>query len=67
MVKSDAEKRPLKLSLSAGSYVCNDLFYRIRYTFKDLMAGFIHVPKEETLALYEQIKTIEWVIQHLEA
>ena len=39
---------PVKLSLSAGGYVCNDLFYRVLHYTKtqnqNLLSGFVHVP-----------------------
>jgi len=37
---------PVTLSLSAGSYVCNDLFYRLMDELKDkkIKAGFLHLP-----------------------
>ena len=39
---------PVKLSLSAGGYVCNDLYYRVLYHTKthqtNLLTGFIHIP-----------------------
>lgn len=41
---------PAKLSFSAGTYVCNDLFFQLqnelRYT--QVQSGFIHVPRLET-------------------
>lgn len=45
---------PAKISYSAGTYVCNDLFYTLlRYIEKEdprLLGGFIHVPAEEAQA-----------------
>ena len=39
---------PSEVSLSAGTYVCNEVMYRLlalqRKEFPDMMAGFIHVP-----------------------
>ena len=41
-------KIPANVSLTAGSYVCNDTLYRLLYNFKKenlaIKAGFIHVP-----------------------
>jgi len=37
------EGLPVRISGSAGSYVCNDLFYRLMRDFKGC-AGFIHIP-----------------------
>lgn len=39
---------PAEVSNSAGTYVCNHLFYEVQYMrsreFPDLKAGFIHIP-----------------------
>lgn len=46
---------PARLSLSAGSYVCNDLFYSLLSAFSgdSVKVGFIHVPAGEELSGYE--------------
>ncbi len=38
---------PARKSFSAGTYVCNDLFYRVqsRLRFTRVISGFIHVPR----------------------
>jgi len=43
---------PAKLSLSAGTYVCNDLFYQLQNELKNtnVKSGFIHVPRITTQA-----------------
>lgn len=55
---------PAELSLSAGRYVCNHLFYSLMDTLAQApgavrAAGFIHVPLQETLALEHTV----WGIQ----
>ena len=35
---------PAAVSCSAGTYVCNDLFYRLRHGYPELPLGFLHVP-----------------------
>lgn len=35
---------PGALSLSAGAFVCNDLFYTLRHRLPGMPVGFIHVP-----------------------
>jgi pyroglutamyl-peptidase len=37
---------PVEISYSAGTYVCNDLMFRVLHYLKDknIQAGFIHVP-----------------------
>lgn len=41
-----ADGMPAAPSLSAGAFVCNELFYRLRHATegRELRAGFIHVP-----------------------
>ncbi len=45
---------PAKISYSAGTYVCNDLFYSLlRYIAKErprLLGGFIHIPASDAQA-----------------
>lgn len=40
------EKIPVSLSLSAGSYVCNHIFYNLMHYIKgrNILGGFIHIP-----------------------
>lgn len=40
---------PGRISLSAGSYVCNDLYYRLLAEEKEYRGLFIHVPGEDVL------------------
>ncbi len=43
-----SERIPLSISYSAGTYVCNDLFYGVMHKIKKEMfstrAGFFHIP-----------------------
>lgn len=41
-----AEGIPASLSLSAGAFVCNHIFYELQNAFKDkdIISGFVHVP-----------------------
>lgn len=41
-----AEGIPASLSLSAGAFVCNHIFYELQNAFKDtdVQSGFVHVP-----------------------
>lgn len=41
-----AEGIPVSLSLSAGAFVCNHIFYELQNAFKDTVieSGFVHVP-----------------------
>lgn len=46
-------------SFSAGTYVCNDLFYRMQVhtQFSHVQSGFIHLPPHLTL---DQLKKLAW-------
>lgn len=39
-----ADQFPVEISFSAGTFVCNDLYYRVLREYKNLKAVFIHVP-----------------------
>ena len=41
---------PVEISYSAGTFVCNDLYFRTLHEFKNLKAVFIHVPLIEVQA-----------------
>jgi pyroglutamyl-peptidase len=49
---------PAKLSYSAGTYLCNHIFYSVMHELdvnpnKNIRAGFIHVPFETSQTLYK--------------
>ena len=45
------DKKPVEVSFSAGTYVCNDLYYRALKQFNESKIVFVHVPM-----IKEQIK-----------
>ena len=53
---------PVKLSTDAGSYVCNDVFYRLRHRFPERSIGFIHIPLFEDLDLQTQTNVLTHLI-----
>lgn len=55
---------PAVLSLSAGSYVCNEVFYRLLHAqaTAGLPAGFMHLPPVERLALHDQVRAVRTAI-----
>ena len=63
--KAEKESKPISLSLSAGGYICNDTFYRVKNALKNQNVGFIHVPPASVLDINSQIETIQWIIQKL--
>lgn len=56
---------PCELSLSAGSYVCNHLFYGTRHLHPQLIAGFIHVPSEQTMPIAMQQQALQIIIEQV--
>ena len=59
---------PVKSSQSAGTYVCNYLFYRMMESNQDTfrLCGFIHVPPESILSLPELKRVLGVILQYLE-
>ena len=63
---------PGELSLSAGSYVCNALFYHVLHVAAAFpqntrpRCGFIHVPSEDILDLDSQERGLRASLSHLE-
>ncbi|MBA3597381.1 MAG: pyroglutamyl-peptidase I [Methylibium sp.] len=51
---------PGTLSLSAGSYVCNEVFYRLLHAqgAARIPAGFMHLPPIECMALNDQLRAV---------
>ena len=58
---------PVEISNSAGTYVCNHLFFKLQHALRDhdIPSGFIHVPTVQTLALHQQCLAILTVAQWL--
>lgn len=61
---------PCEASFSAGTYVCNDLYYRllyhIRYAESKTLCGFLHIPPEGTLDSCRVARAIEALLSELE-
>ncbi|MBA2721643.1 MAG: pyroglutamyl-peptidase I [Methylibium sp.] len=55
---------PGTLSLSAGSYVCNEVFYRLLYAqgAEGIPAGFMHLPPIERMALNDQLRAVRMAL-----
>jgi len=58
---------PGEVSYSAGTYVCNDLFYSLLHRFRDtpVRCGFIHVPAEGDLTAEDLARGIRAAIESL--
>ena len=59
---------PSRISNSAGTYVCNYLFYRLMETNQDTLrlCGFIHVPLLETMSLEDLKKALSVMLEYLD-
>jgi pyroglutamyl-peptidase len=68
---ANLDKANVEISNSAGTFICNELFYRVQDLFKStqIKSGFIHVPSElekNSERLIEVKKTIKSLIHFLE-
>lgn len=58
---------PAYISYTAGTFVCNDIMYRLLYMidkeFSDVKGGFIHVPFEPTQVIDRPVGTASMPIQ----
>jgi pyroglutamyl-peptidase len=58
---------PVKLSMSAGSFVCNETMYRLLDFLKDgqVQGGFIHLPslKDDELSIFETVLNLIKVLK----
>lgn len=62
-LKSFAPK--IHISFSAGSYVCNNVYFKVLHYFPDKKSLFVHVPKLEIISFSEQCKIIETVLNFI--
>lgn len=53
---------PVEISFSAGTYVCNELYFRVLEKFTDLQSVFVHVPLESDLQLETQLDILKKII-----
>ena len=53
---------PAEVSLSAGSYVCNSVMYRLLAS-TDVPAGFIHVPSGDVMEVATIARALEIAVQ----
>ncbi len=59
------ENHPVEVSFSAGTFVCNDLYFRVLSTIPKLNAVFIHVPCVQEIELPQQQKILQRFIELL--
>jgi pyroglutamyl-peptidase len=58
----DKKEYPVKMSFSAGTYVCNNLYYKVLTGFPNLKSIFIHVPYFTEVSEKMQIQVIKDVL-----
>jgi pyroglutamyl-peptidase len=57
----------VRMSLDAGSYLCNFTYFKALAAFPSKQIGFLHVPPFEAIGFDEQIALIEELLSGLEA
>lgn len=57
---------PAEVSHSAGTYVCNAVYYDVLHTCS-VPAGFVHVPPIDKLPLAEQVRAVEVLLEWAES
>ena len=57
----------VRLSLDAGSYLCNFTYFKALVAFPSKQVGFLHVPSFEKIAFEEQLRSVGDVLEALEA
>jgi pyroglutamyl-peptidase len=60
-------KTQIEVSLNAGTYLCNYIYYRALSRFPDRNVGFLHVPPVDKIALERQIVLVEKCLAACEA
>ncbi len=62
-----ADKIPCELSLSAGTFVCNHVFYALMHQAalqqRPLRAGFVHVPALSVLPLVHMVRALHVTLE----
>jgi pyroglutamyl-peptidase len=61
---------PANISYSAGTYVCNSLFYGLMHYIekasRDVRGGFIHIPRGSAANLAAMTMAVKLMIAHLD-
>lgn len=53
---------PVRISNTAGTYVCNYLFYRMMESHRNKLCGFVHFPLQDVLPHATQVLALETMI-----
>ncbi len=57
---------PVEVSGTAGTYVCNDVFYALMHHWGSVpgrRAGFVHVPEARVLPVEDQVTAVAAVVR----
>ena len=54
----------VEISFSAGTFVCNNLYYKILRNHQGLKALFVHLPPREDLAISNQYLVVKDILEH---
>jgi pyroglutamyl-peptidase len=57
----------VRLSLDAGSYLCNFTYFKALVAFPSKQVGFLHVPSFEKIPFQDQLNSVTDVLEALEA
>ena len=61
------EDRLLRVSLDAGSYLCNYIYYRALERFTSKRVGFLHVASQAKISLELQKLSLQRILEAIEA
>lgn len=61
----EQKKYPVKMSFSAGTYVCNNVYYKMLREFPNIKSLFVHVPYFEHVSLETQIQVIQDLVNRI--
>ncbi len=56
---------PVNISNSAGTFVCNHLFYGVRQSFDNIPCGFVHLPSLEDMELDLMVQAVSLIVEEV--
>lgn len=63
--KLNTQNYPVDISFSAGSFVCNSLYYKTLRHFPNIKSIFIHVPSENIIRIQWQVEVIQEILKKI--
>lgn len=64
--KLSKQNYPIDISFSAGSFVCNNLYYKTLKAYPGIKSIFIHVPAENIIRIEWQVEVIREILKQLQ-